>query len=170
MVSRHGESAMSEPARPRPWWRQLWRFLWRMAVLAIPFTVLFGTLFGGGWQGYITTYKMSLVFAYVIGFGIWAEEVWLDPILRRNPNRRTVLLGSIVARTPVGTLGSFLAAFLINRYVVHGVFGSGRSLVILLLFSLLFSALFIGIGLATHYYGAYLDRVREEERFKARVE
>jgi len=83
---------------------------------------------------------------------------------------RSVAIRRVASYALAGMIGSFAAALLVDRFLIHGMFGTGRGVLILALFTLLFSALFIGIGSAMHYYRVYFDRVREEERFKARVE
>lgn len=162
---------MSPPRRTRAWWYETGRYLVRMAALAVPFAILFGALFGHGWQGYVLVYKVAIVFTLVIGLFIRANEAWVVPrVVRKGEEGRATALRRTVSYATAGMIGTLVAAVLVDRFVVHGVFGSGRSILILALFTLLFSALFIGIGSAQHYYGVYFERVREEERFKARVE
>ena len=157
--------------QPRAWWYEIGRYLVRMAALAVPFAILFGTLFGHGWQGYLMVYKVALVFTLTVGLFIRANEAWVVPrIVKKGEEGRGVALRRVASYATAGMIGTFVGAVLVDRFVVHGVFGSGRSIAILASFSVLFSALFIGIGSAQHYYGAYFERMREEERFKARVE
>src|SRR5262249_25683545 len=62
-------------------------------------------------------------------------------------------------------------AVIVNYAMFSGRMITGwRSIVLLGLFSLVFTLLFVGVSFAVHFYTAYIERVREEEHFKARVE
>src|SRR3977135_2667087 len=70
------ETADMEPPTPRPGEvsasKALFQMLWRQALWAIPFALFFGTMYSsGGLAPYLVAYKMSLVFAYMIGIGLW---------------------------------------------------------------------------------------------------
>jgi serine phosphatase RsbU (regulator of sigma subunit) len=116
-------------------------------------------------------YKVALVFTLTVGLFIRANEAWVVPrVVKKGEEGRGVALRRTGSYATAGMVGTLVGAILVDHFIVHGVFGSGRSILILAIFSILFSALFIGIGSAQHYYGVYFERVREEERFKARVE
>src|SRR5689334_17150045 len=162
---------MEATRHTRAWWLEIGRYLLRMAALALPFAVLFGTLFAHRWQEYLLVYKVALVFTVVVGLFIRANETWVIPRLAgQAESGRGVAIRRVASYALAGMIGSFAGALLVDRFLIHGMFGTGRGVLILALFTLLFSALFIGIGSAMHYYRVYFDRVREEERFKARVE
>src|SRR5262249_19195505 len=169
-------SAMTDSAapsaNPRLGLRRLVRIVLRSFLWALPFALFFGTLWGHSLKEYIQSYEISLIFAFVVSLCIWATESWVVPRLpggTDEPSRSRLVIPSLSFVT-AGMLGAFVAGAIINLVLIHGFFGSGRSLVLLGLFSLVFSILVVGISLTLHYHGAYVGRVREEERFKARVE
>jgi len=158
---------------PRPWWLRELRYLVRSALLAVPFALFFGVLQSNNWRSIWRVYEVAFVFSYVVGNCVRANQRWVIPHLgSRGPENdgKAVLVRHIGSYAITGILGTFAAAAIIHFTLVPDILSNWREVLVLLMFSLLFSALFIGIGFATYYYGAYLNRVREEERFKARVE
>jgi sigma-B regulation protein RsbU (phosphoserine phosphatase) len=157
-------------ARPR-WLRELLALL-RILAISVPFAVLFGTLAGRGLAGYVDAYEIAVVFGFVITLCIRANESWVVPRLpgRGDQMARGNLALHVSSYVLASLIGAFLAAALINSTIARGVFASWQSLLVLGMFSLLFTVLFIGVSYAVHFHGAYMGRVREEEHFKARVE
>ena len=56
-----------------------------------------------------------------------------------------------------------LSAAAVHFTVMPGFLGSARNVMVIGMFTLLFSALFIGIATATAYYGKALERAKAEE-------
>ncbi len=163
---------MSEIVRRRraPIHRRLLTGLWTTPLIAVPFAIFFGTLYGRGWESYLLAYKVSLVFTVVIGYA----GVLLDEIADRNSERLEDLFptqpwAGKSAHYMIGNVvASYVAAFLVNQFVVHDFLGSPRAWVVSGLFTILFVLLFGGLFAARGYYrvaqerGAAVERVRGE--------
>ncbi|HKA24624.1 MAG TPA: hypothetical protein VKF80_06570, partial [Candidatus Eisenbacteria bacterium] len=143
----------------------------RILVISVPFSVFFGTLWGNGLHGYIGAYEVSLVFGFVVSMCIRANEAWVVPRLPQVGVSRVRVLIHASSYVVAGMVGAFLGAVITNYTMFHGRMLAGwRSFVMVGLFSLVFTLLFVGVSYAVHFYTAYIERVRDEERFKARVE
>ena len=164
---------MSESQRRLPsWLREVIHFA-RLALIAIPFAFFFGTIFGGGgWAAYWRAYQMAIVFTLVIGILIRVNELWIAPRIVGNQESLggATLVLHIASFMGAAILGAMISATIVHFTVLPGMLGSFRGVTILVLFTLLFGALFVGIAYAFHFHGAFVNRIRGEERFKARVE
>jgi sigma-B regulation protein RsbU (phosphoserine phosphatase) len=138
----------------------------------VPFALFFGTLWGHEFGGYLQAYKISVVFALVVSLCIRANVAWVIPRLPGgNDETSRARLGiHSLSYVMAGMLGAFIAGAILNLTIAHGLFGSGRSLVVLGLFSFMFSILVVGISLTLRFHGAYVTRVRQEEQIKAKIE
>jgi hypothetical protein len=162
-------------ASVRALWRRLpaWlRRVLRLLILALPFALFFGFQSGEGWPAYVLLYKVCLVFVTVTWLAVAANERWVVPRLAPGHGRagRREIVKHTASYTVAAVLGAALSAVLVRLFMIHRFMGNARSVMSLLLYTLLFAALSIGIAYAFHFHGAYMDRVREEERFQARVE
>lgn len=141
------------------------RILWLQPLAAVPFALFFGTLLGGGWPRYLGAYQAALVFAYTIAIMIWATSWFLIPRLQsRTPDGGKGLPVWMEATTYAVTamVGSGIAAVILHFTIIPGFLG-GRGLVVIGMFSLLFTALFTGLSYAVHFYRQTLDKVRAEQ-------
>ena len=163
---------MADPVPHRSAWRQGLRLVLRSFLWAVPFALFFGTLWGHEFGGYIEAYKISVVFALVVSLCIRANVAWVVSRLPggNDETSRSRLVIHSLSYVMAGMLGAFIAGAILNLTIAHGLFGSGRSLVVLGLFSFVFSILVVGISLTLHFHGAYVTRVRQEEQIKARIE
>lgn len=144
------------------------RMLWRAPLLAVPFAAFFTIVMGAPWSWFGRMYLVALTFSYVIGLAVWTAGWWEQ---RRGPveslvdarsgRRRTVL--TIARYMAVSMFGTFVAAGIIHFTIVPGFLGSARAVSVVLLYGLLFSALFIGVIFAFHFYEHALARARSEE-------
>src|SRR5262245_40639341 len=154
-----------------PRWRRELRSVLRILAVSVPFSLFFGVLWGRGVEGYLQAYVISLVFGFVISLCIRANEAWVVPRLPIEGVSRVRVLLHASSYVAAGMVGAFLAAVIVNYAMFSGRMITGwRSIVLLGLFSLVFTLLFVGVSFAVHFYTAYIERVREEEHFKARVE
>jgi serine phosphatase RsbU (regulator of sigma subunit) len=143
--------------------RAFLKMLWQQPLWAIPFAIFFGTVFGGGgWTSYLLAYRISLLFAYVIGFAVLGASAWLGH-QHKEGKRRFPLWAEIVTYLVVSFVASLLAAFIAHHTVNPGMLGSGRSVAITGMFALLFTLLVTGIAYAYHFYGQALARARSEQ-------
>ncbi len=157
---------IAEPSRGRARiWRGLWRLLWRQPLFAIPFALFFTLLEGGAWRSVGGYYLVSLIFAYSISTAIWVTECFIAPrVLRGGP---ALLKGGLPqhALLYVGSsvFGAYLGALLVRLTLIHDFLGSARSVLVMTVFTLMFTVLVTGIVYAWHFYHAALSRARAEE-------
>ena len=155
-IDRHGAAAPSL-------WRSLFKLLWTQPIWAVPFGLFFGTMFGGGgWRSYLRAYQTSLVFAYTIGFTIWAIEYFVAGP-RRADRRSFPLAVEIVTFTLGSLLASYLAAVIAHFTLMPGMLGSGRAIVMTAMFGVVFTLLVTGLIYAFVFYRQALERARSEQ-------
>jgi signal transduction histidine kinase len=136
---------------------------------AVPFALFFGTLYGRSWSGYAGAYVVSLVFAFLIRAATMLTGRVLIPRMRLRrddspgawiPEAATYLVTSVSA--------SYLAAFLVDRFLDRGFLDSPRAWLISGLFAVMFSVLVGGLIYARVFYrtsvarAVALERVRSE--------
>ncbi|HEY2956328.1 MAG TPA: PP2C family protein-serine/threonine phosphatase [Candidatus Eisenbacteria bacterium] len=145
--------------------RSLFRLLWLTPLLAAPFALFFGTLYGGNRQTYLGAYLASLLFAFVIGLCNWALEHFVLAVLLR-PNaagREPPPWVRSAAHGTASLLGTFLAALIAQFTFMPGMMGSARAVLLLAMFALIFSGLFLGILSAVSFHRQAIDRARADE-------
>ena len=140
--------------------RDLLRTLWQQPLLSIPFAVFFGLLFGRFPASLPTAYLISLIFAYTVGLAIWAVR-WF--VLRNHEGlegwKKPVLFYGI---SSMGA--SIVGALIVEATLIPGfVTGSGRNVAVVLMFAVLFCALFMGIGMAMSFYRESLESAKAEQ-------
>jgi len=166
---------MSDPPRPRrSALRRLVRMLWVQPLWAIPFALFFGLLNdrGQGLPVYAVAFQASLVMSYAIGLALWAAgqlvvprvQRYCPPDLTKGPEWR--IAATYIAAAVVG---SYIGAFILHRTLIPGILGNARSVVTSGVFTLLFSALFGGISMASVYYRQAVERARAVETMRAEL-
>ena len=152
--------------------RNLWKaLLFRPLLYAIPFGILFSFLQGNGLATLASYCFVSFGFAVIISSFIEANRAWVAPRLvppdsPPGPPRPLVIASFAVA----GMLGSLTSAALLHFTIAPQAFGSGRAIVMLLLISAGFMALFLGWIYSTRMSRLYVQRVREEAERTVREE
>jgi signal transduction histidine kinase len=146
--------------------------LWRQPLWAVPFALLFGTMFGS-WTlaSYLRAYAVSLVFAYCIGYSIWAWECLLLPRFGAPSYRGGTLplWGEALGYALAAVVGGYLAAVINHFFVLPGFLGSVRSMIVAGFFILLFVAMFTGISYAVVFYRQSIDNARAVETARAEL-
>ncbi len=137
---------------------------------AIPFALFFGTLYGGGWAAYGSAYVVSLVFAVVIRAATLLAEGVVVPRLRRRAGTGgdPWLLDAAVYMT-VAVGASYVAAILVDQFLVRGFLGSPRAWLISGMFAVAFSLLVGGIIYARVFYRQAVSRAVALERMQAEL-
>jgi hypothetical protein len=145
--------------------RWLINILWQQPLWAIPFALFFGTLFGGAqWPSYWRAYKTSLLFAYVIGFSIWATETFVMQRLRpEGAPRRIPMWAEIVAFAGVSVVASMAAAVVAHFTFFPGMMGGPRAILVTVMFALVFATLVTGIIYTVFFYRQSLQRARADQ-------
>jgi len=137
---------------------------------AVPFALFFGTLYGAGWGGYRSAYLISLVFARVSRSAIIAAEWWIVPRLRAKDGSRHhpwMLDAGVYMATSI--VASYVAAILVDRFLLRGFLGSPRAWLISGMFAVAFSLLVGGIIYARVFYRQAVSRAVALERMQAEL-
>jgi signal transduction histidine kinase len=137
---------------------------------AIPFALFFGTLYGGGWASYGSAYIVSLVFAVVIrGATLLAERVVVPRLRRRAGAGAYPWLLDAAVYMAVSVSASYLAAIIVDRFLVRGFLGSPRAWLISGMFAVAFTLLVGGIIYARVFYRQAVSRAVALERMQAEL-
>ena len=159
-----------EPKHPHAARRSFVRLLWQQALWAIPFALFFGTLFGARWADYLATFRLSLVFAYVIGLATWATTYFLVPRLPRQPATGSQSpLHLALSFGLITLLASYVAALIIHFTLMPDILGDVRNILITGFYSVLFYGLFGGIRFAINYHHLAIERARAVEQARAEL-
>src|SRR5262245_56241493 len=141
------------------------------ALWAVPFALFFGTLYNADLRGYGWAYVVSLVFALVIRSATVVAERLLVPFLRaREPDRARRRLPEAAIYLVVSVSASFVAAGIVNAFVVPGFLGSPRAWLMSGMFAVAFSFLVGGIIYARVFYRAAVARAVALERMRSELE
>jgi signal transduction histidine kinase len=119
----------------------------------------------------VGAFWISLVFAYSVGFALWAFESFVLPRLGRpayQGGTRTFLTEGIGYMVTV-VLGSYVAAIIVHFTVLPGFLGSPRAVAISGMFASLFAVLFGGIAYAILFYRQAVERARAVEQMRAEL-
>ncbi len=154
-------------SRPTPGGGLL-RILWRTPIFAVPFALFFALL-ERGLKHLGTFYILPLIFAYANAFAAFGVGMFLDVRHTREKARvgaatgRTALVGEILMFMAAAIIASALAAVIIHFTLIPSFLSDPHSIVVMIVFSLIFCALFLGVSYAMHFYGEALARARSEE-------
>jgi hypothetical protein len=152
---------------PRGPWIELLHRLWRQPLYAIPFALFFGVLNGAGSKIFFFAYIVSLYFTFTIGIILWAVEYFVSP--RIKPPESKGLNSVIVYMLPYAggsIFGAFLAAYLVRITIAPTFLGTGREVASLAMFTLLFTALFMGLSAAVYFYHKTIEKTRAEQELQ----
>lgn len=160
------------PARA---WRghPLWVLLARPVLLAVPFGLFFFVLNGGRAAQLGEFYAIALVFALAINLAVEANARWIVPALPRvgSAEGMSPHLGLQIASYALASVLVTLAvAALLHFTIMPQMLGSGQAVAQLLMFALLFTALFLGVIYAFRFQSRLVERVRAEAERTAREE
>jgi signal transduction histidine kinase len=154
--------------------REIWSMLWQPAAWGVPFALFFALIYMPSWDGLVLSYKLSAVFAYSIRLGLQAVKWWiLPPLLARvgdpecSRTEHYWIPGSCY--TAGALLGAALAAVLADRFILPGFIGSSRAIALTATYTLLFTALFVGINYAVVFYRQAVERARAVEQVRAEL-
>lgn len=150
--------------------RLLVSLLFAPLLWAVPFALFFGTLYGGGWDTYLSAYYISLVFAVVIrGATVLAERIILPRLWSRAGSGRYPLLMSAATYMVACVGASYVAAFIVDRFLYKGFLGSPRAWLISGMFAVAFTLLVGGIIYARVFYRQAVSRAVALERMQAEL-
>jgi two-component system, LytTR family, sensor kinase len=159
------------PRDPAPYRARLIMSLILAPLLwAIPFALFFGTLYGAGWTTYGYAYVVSLVFAVVIRSAtVLAERVVVPKLRRRAGSGSYPWYLDAAVYMAVSVTASYLAAIIVDRFLVRGFLGSPRAWLISGMFAVAFTLLVGGIIYARIFYRQAVSRAVALERMQAEL-
>ncbi len=148
------------------------RLLLRQTLLAIPFAFFFTFLFGRGLRSLGPFYVVSLIFAWVIAFAILINRTWVLPRILEatRPQGNALLATEIGSFASAAILGSLGAGAIVNATIARGALANAHGIAMLVSFTLLFCALFLGWIYAIRFQRKFADRIRAEAEANAREE
>jgi serine phosphatase RsbU (regulator of sigma subunit) len=128
----------------------------------------FSVLYAQGREGVIRAIQMSAAFAYVIGVLIWLLESFVLPRLPGRPGESHTagVLRVSAIYTVTSILGAALSAWLLHVTIMPGFLGSGRSVAVIGMYTLLFAALTTGVVLAVIFYRDAIQRAKAEQELE----
>ena len=148
-----------------------WAILWQQPLWAIPFALFFGTIEGSSWRIYVLSFKVSLVFAYVIRCALVALELFVISRFHACPpeGRRLPVPTGIALFGGTSVAASYVAAGIIHFTLIPWFLGTPRNVVISGMFSLVFSVLIGGVIYAYHFYHDAVARARAVEAMRVEL-
>lgn len=147
--------------------RELVQWLWKLPVFALPFAGFFLLVTGAPLRAFGIYYRVSLVFTLSAMIAVRATKQWIEPRMLRafeqDPRRVWYVA---VGYTLASVVGVSLGAIVIQSTIAPGFLGSGRGVLVMLVYCLLFAALFLGISLAITYYRDAVERAGTERELQ----
>ena len=144
--------------RPPAW---LETYVLRPLLYAIPFALFFDYMSEGSLRSLPIYYGVSLLFAIIIVSFIEINRHFVVPRILppdRGPGHPLEIASFAVA----AIMGSVVAGAILHFTIAPATFGSSRSTVLFLVFTFVFSGLFLGIIYSVRWKRLLVDRVREE--------
>ena len=150
----------------------LWRLLLRPLLFGIPFAIFFSLVQGAGIEKLGEYYIASLFFSFLITFAVEANRRWVAhriiPPDHPQPGPPHVL--QVVSYALASILGSVLAGVVLHFTIAPSTFGSGREIVLLLIYSVVFAVAFLGVIYAMRMKRLWAGRIREDQEMKIAAE
>ena len=143
----------------------LGRLVLRPLLFAIPFAIFFAFLQGGSLRALPDYYVVTLLFSFIIVIVIELNRAFVVPRIL-PPDRGPGHPLEIASFALSAILGSVIAGTILNLAIAPGTFGSARSVITFLIFTLLFTALFMGLTYAVRWKGLVVRTAREEQELR----
>ena len=128
-------------------------------MLALPFAAFFLLVSGQARSAFPGYWIAATVFALGTGLGIWAARHTLQDRLQArfadDPRASLIQGGMYLVASLVGAAAS---ALVLNATIIPGMLGSARAVVMLVVYTLLFAVLFLGLSMAMTFYRKSLVR------------
>ena len=141
--------------------------LWKVPLFALPFALFFQITSSQPFSAFSSYYLVSLVFSSFTMFGVWIAHHWLMPplIARRAEDPRLSLKVSGLY-TGIALLFGIAGAITLHFTIIPGFLGTGRAVLTLLTYFVLFGMLFVGIALAFSFYRQSMERAGSERELQ----
>ena len=154
----------ASPKRRRTPGASLLGLLWRIPLMAVPFALFFAVLNGWKVAQLPGVYLVSLIFTTVIGLTIWAgEQFLLGRLVPQNEAGQRSVPQVVAFFGVLSVLAAYAAALIVRLTLIPSLLGTPTGLITFGMFTLLFTALFIGISMAMRFYREALGRARSDQ-------
>jgi serine phosphatase RsbU (regulator of sigma subunit) len=156
-----------KPARRTGPWRDLLALLWKWPLWALPFAAFFVLVLGAKFSAFGIYYRVSLVFSGFAMVSVWFAKHWLERrVIAAFPGRGGSTLAVAGTYMGMAVLGTMAATVFLNYSIAPGFLGSWRGMVTVLVYCLLFGALFLGVSLAFSYHREAMERAGSERELQ----
>jgi serine phosphatase RsbU (regulator of sigma subunit) len=160
---------MARIRKPRQLWTDLAHLLWKVPVYALPFAAFF--LFVQG--GRITPDQLlgywiaAMVFTAGINLATTithhAFEARLRERFRDDPRGSWYVAATYLVASLVGAM---VASTVLHFTLIPGLLSNARGVVLLVVYTLLFGVLFVGLALAMNFYRQAMERAGSERELQ----
>ncbi len=158
---------MARPKRPVTPLADLASLIWRVPLYALPFAAFFVLVQGAPMSQAKGYYLVSLVFTFFTTLSIWATAHFIAPRIEawreNDPLKVVQVSGTYLLMSVVGVMA---AAVVLNFTLIPGFISGMRGVLLILVYSLLFGALFLGLSLAVNFHRAAMERAGSERELQ----
>lgn len=158
---------MARPKRPVTPLADLASLIWRVPLYALPFAAFFVLVQGAPMSQAKGYYLVSLVFTFFTTLSIWATAHFIAPRIEawreNDPLKVVQVSGTYLLMSVAGVMA---AAVVLNFTLIPGFISGMRGVLLILVYSLLFGALFLGLSLAVNFHRAAMERAGSERELQ----
>jgi hypothetical protein len=158
---------MLPPNRARGPGPTLVRLLLRTPLLALPFALFFWVQKGAAPRLFIYYFLAAFVFALIIGLANWATEHFVLPRFGEvEVADRPSVLRIVGFHGGASLLGTLIAGLILHFTLIPDLLRGPRDIALFAMYTLLFTMLFLGIGMASAFYRRVESRARAEHELR----
>ena len=160
---------MARTRKPASPLTDLLHLVWQVPVYALPFAAFFMVMDGGRLSlGRLEVYWLAaMVFTACINVMIVpARRLWAPRLLVRFRDDPRVAWYNAASYLAASATGALLAAAILNVTLIPGMLTHLRGILLVLVYTLLFGVLFVGLALARYFYRQAMDRVGSERELQ----
>ncbi|HET9939729.1 MAG TPA: SpoIIE family protein phosphatase [Candidatus Eisenbacteria bacterium] len=151
-------------SRPRSKRRaMLGRLILRPLLVGIPFALFFTFMQGGSLRSLPAYYLVTLLFSFIIVTMVELNRAFVVPRIL-PPDRTPGHPLEIASFALAALLGSVIAGTILNLTILHGSFGTARSVIMFLIFSVIFTTFFMALVYATRWKALLVERAEKTAR------
>ncbi|MBK7368978.1 MAG: serine/threonine-protein phosphatase [Candidatus Eisenbacteria bacterium] len=158
---------MARPKRPVTPLADLASLIWRVPLYALPFAAFFVLVQGAPMSQAKGFYLVSLIFTFFTTLSIWCTAHFIAPRIEawreNDPLKVVQVSGTYLLMSVVGVMA---AAVVLNFTLIPGFISGMRGVLLILVYSLLFGALFLGLSLAVNFHRAAMERAGSERELQ----
>ena len=140
------------------------RLLLRTPFLALPFALFFWVQKGAAPHLFVYYFLAAFVFALTIGLANWATGQFVLPRFGEvGAADRASVLRIVGFHGGASLIGTLISALILHYTLIPNLLKGPRDIALFAMYTLLFTALFLGIGIASAFYRRVESRARAEQ-------